>query len=190
VADSTPAPTQQDIQNATNRAAIAQKQNEEWGRVYAWAFGAFGPGYEPVGRHYLVDKVEEEAARKEDRPVVAAMTAYCVNNGTGRRRYFTMDEGQVTEHLGYQEAFGPALTEPHPTLRFMHRGKELPAHHYSLCWGSIERYEPMTAEQLSILRASRERQKAEREEAAFQRDNPLLAWAERVRAEEDGGRGR
>jgi hypothetical protein len=132
-----PKPTQQDIDNAETRAAIAQKQNEEWGRVYAWALGAFGPGWEPVGRHYLVDKVEEEAARKEDRTAVAAMTAYCVKNGAGRRRYFTVDDGKVTEHLGYQEAFGPKLTELHPTLRFMHRGKELPAHHYSLCWGCL-----------------------------------------------------
>jgi hypothetical protein len=39
-----PQPTQQDINNAETRASIAQRQNEEWGRVYAWALGAFGPG--------------------------------------------------------------------------------------------------------------------------------------------------
>jgi hypothetical protein len=178
-------PSRRDIDNAAAREAIAQKQNEAWGRVYAWALGAFGPGWEPVGRHYLVDKAEEDAARREDRSPAVAMTVYCVKNGASRRRYFTVDEGKVTEHLDYQEAFGPRLTELHPTLTFEHRGKALPAHRYSLCWGCIERYDPLTAEQLAALRESRERLKAEREEAAFQRDNPLLAWAERVKIEEN-----
>jgi hypothetical protein len=109
---------------------------------------------------------------------VAEMTVYCVKNGSGRRRYFTVDDGKVQEHIGYQEAFGPRLTELYPTLTFEHRGKALPAHRYSLCWGAIERYEPLSAKALAILRESRERKKAEREEAVFQRDNPLLAWAE------------
>lgn len=39
-----PDPTPQDLANASARAAIAQKQNETWGRVFAWALGAFGPG--------------------------------------------------------------------------------------------------------------------------------------------------
>jgi hypothetical protein len=156
------------------------------GRVYAWALGAFGPGWEPVGRHYLVDKVEEEAARKEDRPAVAAMTAHCVKNGFARRRYFTVDDGEVTEYLGYHEAFGPALTDLHPTLRFMHRGKELPADHFTLGWGEIDRYEPMTAEQFASLRASRERAKAEREEKGWREQAPLFStWAER-NAEPEG----
>jgi hypothetical protein len=42
-------PTQRDIDNAAAREEIARVQNEAWGRVYAWALGAFGPGYEPVG---------------------------------------------------------------------------------------------------------------------------------------------
>lgn len=182
-------PTRQDLDNAASRAAISQRQNEAWGRVNAWALGAFGQGWEPVGRHYLVDKAEEDAARREDRSPEVAMAVYCVQNDAGRRRYFTVDDGRVNEHLGYQEAFGPRLTELHPTLTFEHRKKALPAHRYSLCWGAIERYDPLTAEQLAALRASRERAKAEREEAAFQRDNPLLAWAERQqKGGEDRGR--
>jgi hypothetical protein len=50
-------PTQQDMDNAEKRAAIAQKQKGERGRVHTWALGAFGPGWEPVGRRYLVGKV-------------------------------------------------------------------------------------------------------------------------------------
>jgi hypothetical protein len=179
-------PTPQDIKNASAREEISRKQNEAWGKVFDWALGAFGPGFEPVGRHYLVDKVEEAAARKEDRAPVAEMTVYCVKNDASRRRYFTVEDGRVTEHLGYQEAFGQKLTELHPTLTFEHRGKALPALHYSLCWAPIERYEPLSARALAILRESRERRKAEREEAAFQRDNPLLAWADKVQKEERG----
>jgi hypothetical protein len=63
-----PQPTQQDIANAETRAAIAQRQNEVWGRVYTWALGAFRPGWEPVGRHYLVGKVVEGAARRNPLP--------------------------------------------------------------------------------------------------------------------------
>jgi hypothetical protein len=43
------------------------------------------------------------------------------------------------------------------------------------------------AGQLAALRAFQERLRGG-EEAAFQRDNPLLAWAERVQAEEKGQR--
>jgi hypothetical protein len=138
-----------------------------------------------------VDKLEEDAARREDRPAKAVATVSGVKSGTGRRRYFTVDDGRVTEHLGYLEAFGPALTELHPTLTFMHRGKELPAHHYSLCWRSIDRYEPLTAEQLALLRASRERLKAERDEKAWHEQAPLFTTrAERQLAEEEQGQGR
>jgi hypothetical protein len=71
-------PNQKDVENAAFRAEVARKQNEQWGKVYGWVLGAFGPGWETFGRHYLVDKVEEDVARKEDWSPVASMTTYCM----------------------------------------------------------------------------------------------------------------
>lgn len=183
-------PNDRDRANAEMRAALAQKQNELYGVVMAWSTTLFGEGYLPVGRHYLVDKAEEDAARKEDRPPAVEMTVYCVKNDAGRRRYFTVDDGTVKEHLGYQEAFGDRLKELHPTLTFEHRRKALPAMRYSLCWGAIERYDPLSAEALAILRASREKAKAERQAARDREEMPLFTtWLEKLKAEEDQGRG-
>jgi hypothetical protein len=123
---------------------------------------------------------------RSQKPVPAA-TVYGVKNEGGRRRYFNVAEGVVTEHASMEAAFGPMLNEPHPTLTFEHNGKTYPAHHYSLCWGALERYEPMTAQELAALRVSRERKKAEREEAAWHEQAPLFpTWAERNSAEEKG----
>jgi hypothetical protein len=46
-------------------------------------------------------------------------------------------------------------------------------------WCETRLYTPKTAEDLAVLRATRERTKAEREERKFQEENPLLAWLER-----------
>jgi hypothetical protein len=56
-------PTERDLANAAAREAIARKQAEEYGRVLRWAMGKFGPGWLPRGRHFLVDKDEEEQAK-------------------------------------------------------------------------------------------------------------------------------
>lgn len=180
------APNQRDLDNAACRAAIAQRQNEQWARVYAWALGKFGGGYEPTGRHFLIDKAEEDAARREGRAPEVAATVYAVKHTSGRRRYFTVDGGKVTEHTTSEEAFGPILKALHPSMTFEHGGKTYPALHYSLCWAPLDRYAPMTAEQLAALRESRERKKSERAEQKEREENPLFTvWAEKLRAEEE-----
>jgi hypothetical protein len=186
--------TARDRDNARRRWEVAERQNREYDEVLTLALGAFGPGWFPSHRHFLVDREEEERARHTgERPQTAA-TAYTVKNAAGRARHFTVENFRVVEHAGYDAAFGPMLLEPHPTRGFTHRGQWCPIHRYSLCWAPYERYEPKNAEQLGTLRAARERKKAEREERRWAQENPLLAWAEQVRREgaeaEDGDKER
>jgi hypothetical protein len=61
----------------------------------------------------------------------------------------------------------------------------VPCPHYSVCWSALERYEPLSAKALAARHESRERNKAERAEKKWAKDNPLLAWAKAVRAEEE-----
>jgi len=171
-------PTAQDIKNAQVRQAIADRQAEEYGQCLRWALGAFGPGWLPSGRHFLLDKaVEDECRRTGDKPTPAA-TVYTVKNAGGRKRHFTVTDGRVREVASYQEGFGPMLNEPHPTMRIEIRGQEVAPHRYSLCWAPIELYHPKSADELAALRESREEKKAEKEQAKFKEENPLLAWAE------------
>jgi hypothetical protein len=174
-------PTLQDHANAALRQEIAARQQAEYDQVLAWAKNTFGRGWEPSGRHYLVDHDEEDRVRYTDeRPVVAA-TVFMVKNWVGRKRHFTVDaEGKVTEYATWEQGFGDMLLEPHPTRTIEVRGQQVHPHRYSLCWAGYELYEPKTAEQLASLRVNRERGKAEREEKRWAAENPLLAWAERA----------
>ena len=176
--------TDQDRANAKLRQEIAECLAQEYAQVQAWAEEAFGSGWVPSHRHFLLDRDEEDRARRSgDRPKAAA-TLYTVQNDGGEQRHFTIEDGQVVEQASYQAAFGPMLLEPHPTRGFNHQGKWCRIHRYSLCWAPYELYQPKTAEQLAALRLSRDRRKAEREEKQWAAEHPLLAWAEAVKSQE------
>jgi hypothetical protein len=182
-----PQPTEQDRRNAATREAIAAVQLAEYDRVLLWALEKFGKGWLPSGRHYLLDKaVEDETRRTGERPAAAA-TCYTVRNAEGHKRHFTVKDGLVTECSGYEEAFGPLLLEPHPTLRIEVKGQKVAPHRYNLCWAPIETYQPRSAEQLAAARVTRERKKAARLEKKYAEDYPLFAEIER---QEKEGRGR
>src|SRR5438309_1492864 len=53
-------PTEQDIRNARLRQETAARQEAEYDACLALAQKAFGPGWIPSHRHYLVEKCEEE----------------------------------------------------------------------------------------------------------------------------------
>lgn len=182
----TPQPTEHDHENARIRQEIADRQAQEYGQVLAWALGAFGPGWEPSCRHFLVSKQEEDRVRYTgDRPVAAA-TVYVVKNAKEVKRHFTVTDGQVVECAGYEEGFGSMLLEPHPTQTIEVKGQRVHPHRYSLCWAPYELYHPKSAEQLSALRVSRERGKEERADKKFAEENPLLAQAGIRRADLEG----
>jgi hypothetical protein len=184
--------TDRDRANARLRRQIAERQARAYAQVLALAEAAFGPGWLPSARHYLVDHDEEDRARRTgDRPQAAA-TVYTVKNAAGDQRHFTVDSGQVVEHANYQDGFGSMLLEPHPTRGFTHRGQWCPTHRYSLCWAPYELYEPKSAEGLAELRASRERKKAERADKRWAEAYPLLAQAEKAQQTppEEKGRSR
>ncbi len=178
-------PTQQDHDNAVTRQAIAERQMQDYCQVLLWALGAFGPGFVPSHRHFLVSKEEEERVRYTGERPTAAATVYTVKNAEGVRRHFTIVEGQVVEHESYEAGFGSMLLEPHPTRGFEHRGVFYRTHRYNLCFAPFVLYEPKSAEQLAALRISRERGKAAREERRFQEENPLLAWSALNQQNED-----
>ena len=48
-------PTDRDRENARIRQEIADRQAQEYEQVQAWAEAAFGPGWRPSHRHFLVD---------------------------------------------------------------------------------------------------------------------------------------
>lgn len=175
-----PAPTEHDRESARIRREIAEKQQAEYDECLALAIRAFGPGWEPSHRHYLIDKDEEERVRYSGESPRKAATVYTVKNAPGERRHFTFDveSGQVVEHASYEAGFGAMLLEPHPTRGFEHSGRLVPVHHYSLCFAPFDLYAPKTAEQLAALRESRERKKAEREDRKWKEQNPLFAWME------------
>lgn len=174
-----PEPTAYDHEIARTRREIADRFEREYTEVLKLALGAFGPGWRPSHRHYLVEKEDEEQARRTGGRPKAAATVFTVRHvDDGRARHFTVDaQGKVTECESYEAGFGPLLLEPHPTRGFQHNGQFCRTHRFSLCWAGYELYHPRTAEELAVLRESRERKKAERKDAAFVRDNPLLAQA-------------
>jgi len=185
--DANPQPTGRDRENARIRQQIAARQAQEYDQVQAWAEAAFGPGWQPSHRHYLLEIDEEERVRYTGERPQAAATVYTVRHAeTVEARHFTVSaEGKAIECDSYQAGFGAMLHEPHPTRGFVHRGSFCHYPRYSLNWATYEKYQPKTAEQLAALRASRELKKAERDEKKWAADHPLLAWIETFQREED-----
>ena len=137
---------------AALRAEIAERQAEAYAELVAWAMGAFGPGYAPKCRHFLVEKDEEAAARREGRVPRASATVYAVRHDeTGQDRHFIVEDGKVREVAGYAEGFGTMLTEPHETAGFEHRGQFCRTHKYSLCWTQFDLYEPKVQKPLPLF---------------------------------------
>ncbi len=168
-------PTAQDHANARIRREIADRQEVAYDEVLAWAQAAFGDGWLPSHRHFLLDRDEEERARYTGGRPKAAAAVYTVRNAERNTRHFTVEDGAVVPHESYEAGFGTMLLEPHPSRGFMHQGVFCRVHRYSLCFAPYERYEPKTAEQLAALRASRERNKAVREQKKWEAEHPL--WA-------------
>jgi len=185
---STPEPTEHDRKNARVRAEIAERQAEVYRQVLAWALGAFGPGWLPSHRHFLVERDEEARVRYTGEPPTASATVYTVRHEeTGQARHFTVEDGGMVEHPSMEAAFGSMLLEPHPTRTIEVRGKRVHPHRYSLCWADFPLYEPKTAEQLAALRVSREQKRAEREDRKWAEREPLWApLAEREKRERQG----
>lgn len=168
--------TARDEANAKMRAAIAARFEEEYLQCLSWAESAFGPGWEPSGRHYLLDQADEDRCRMTGERPTPAATVYTVRKG-GQAKHFSVVNGQVVEHASYKEGFGAMLDEPHPTMTIEVRGQQVHPHRFSTCWAPIELYHPRTAEELAKLRESRFRKKAEREEHRWREENPLFVQA-------------
>ncbi len=183
-----PEPTDQDRDNHRRRQEIADKQNAEYQEAYLLALGVLGGGWTPWMVLRLIDSDYHRTGNYE--PVATAYKVYrggqrLTENSVYLRK---LDDGTVKRSTRHEDLFGDLLTEPHPTRKLeLMGGQVVPAPHYSLVWGALEKYEPRSAEQLAAARGVRERNKAAKEQVAFERDYPL--WAEIERQEEEG-RGR
>lgn len=182
-------PTAKDIDNAQRRAAIATRQIGEYDEALALAEAALGKGFRPWMKLSLLDSDYHHT--DDATPVAVAFKVYrgqerLTENCLFIRRF---PDGSVRSAADYEELF-PELREPHPTRRLEVKGKEVPAPRWSLCWSSLERYEPKSAEALAASRANRGRKRDEREEQRFQQENPLLAQADILRRDLEEGRDR
>ena len=178
-------PTDQDRKNARIRQEIAARQAQGYAEAERLALAALGPGWTPWMKLLVVDSDYHHTGNFE--PVVTVYKVYqgeqrLTENAVYLRR---MPDGLILQSRDYESLLGELLQEPHPTRRFTFRGQQVPYPRYSLCWSPLERYQPKTAEQLAALRASRERNKAERADNQWAADHPLLAWAEAIQREEE-----
>src|SRR5712691_2050813 len=96
-ADKRPAPlagpTERDRENARIRREIAQRQEAEYGECLLLALGAFGPGWVPSHRHFLIDRDEYARVRDTAEKPKRAATVFTVRNTTGEKRHFTVENG-------------------------------------------------------------------------------------------------
>jgi hypothetical protein len=169
-------PSPLDIENAARRREIADRFRREYEDALSLATSLFGPGWEPTGKHFLLDRDHEADCRRTGQRPVPAATVITVRNAEGRKRHFRAD-GEPRECETVEAGFGEMLYEPHPTKRFTWNEKEIAPHRYSLCWGWFEPdYKPKSAEQLA---AARER----REEKAVEREAEGSLFADIIRAE-------
>lgn len=163
--------TEQDIRNAELRQAVADRFRAEYLAARSDSSRAFGSGWEPTGRHFLVTHDEEDraqAAGDRMRPAAEVFTA----EKDGVRRHFTLAGGHPVESGSYQDGFGDLLFEPDPVRGFERDGVFHHRHKHSLYWAGYEpNYRPQSAEQLAAARERREKAAVEREAAAA----PLFA---------------
>jgi hypothetical protein len=151
-------PTQRDIDNANFRQEIAEKQEREYVECLSLAIKVFGPGWEPSGRYFLLDKEDEDRCRKTGERSTPAATVYIVKNSPREKRYFTVGgDGRIVECADYKDGFGQKLDEFHPTMTIEVKGEIVHPYRNSVCWAPIELYHPKSADLLARLRESRER---------------------------------
>jgi hypothetical protein len=162
--ESEPQPTFQDRENARRRQEIADHFRTQFEEARALVESVLGPGFIPVGRHYLVDHDEEERARSTGGPGTPAATVISAEKG-GVRRHVLVIGDRLRECSGYEDGFGAMLTEPDPQRTFLHKGEQVHVHKHSLYWAGYEKdYAPRTAEQLAAAREKREEKAEEKEQ--------------------------
>jgi hypothetical protein len=174
-----PEPTEQDRENARRRREIAERQAEEYADAERIAREALGPGWSPWMKLSLIDSDHHRTGNTK--PVATVFKVYRGEARLTENSVYLrlMPDGQVQQAPSYEPLFGELLQASHPTRTLEIRGQQVPCPRYSLCWSALERYEPLPAEKLAVLRTTRERKKAERAERRWAEAYPLLALAEK-----------
>lgn len=162
-------PSHLDRENARRRQAIADHFRHQFLEALALAEQVLGPGWDPTGYHYLVEKDAEDVARRTNTKPVPAATVISCRNAAGENRHFRVET--MTECDTPEAGFGDMLMEPHPTKGFEHRGQWCRIHRYSLCWGWFEpNYRPQSADQLAAARDKREAKAEAKWQAAVEEE--------------------
>jgi hypothetical protein len=185
-----PQPTARDIENAAMREAIAQRQNGEYRGAEMLALRRLGPGWQPSMKVSVYRAEECGPIGKDDPPRVPIAVAFKVSGwlmGERVDRFIReLPTGEVLDSDRYEDVFQGMLDEKHPTRTMNVKGAAVPMKRYQHYWSAMELYEPQSAEDLARLRASRERRKAERGEAAWREEAPLFTtWANRAAQQDD-----
>ena len=158
-------PTVRDRQNFAARTVIAQRERRDYGLALAFALGLFGAGFEPHGRHYLVDSEEASRLRYAREWPDPAATVYSARKGA-EERFWVVEDGKAREVAGIKQGFGAMLSERHPTKRIAVKGGEIAPARYELCWGWFDgSYKPRSAEALAVARGKRIEKAEEKKQA-------------------------
>jgi hypothetical protein len=154
-------PTDLDRENAARRQAISNRFRSQYEEARILAEQVLGPGFRPIGYHYLVEKdAEDEARRTNTKPVPSATVITAAKDRV--KRHFRVET--MTECATPEAGFGDMLMEPHATKGFEHRGQWCRLHRYSLCYGWFEPdYRQKSAEALAAAREKREQKAVEKE---------------------------
>ena len=118
-------------------------------------------------------------------PAAVAFKVYRGEKTSDNARFVRrLPDGKILTSERYEGVFGDMLAELHPSLTIDVKGERVPVGRFDVNWGAVDLYEPLDAEQLAAARLTRERKRAERDQARFEAENPLLAWAEREQGNE------
>lgn len=180
-----PQPTDRDRENARVRQQIADRQAQEYAEAQRLALAALGPGWKPWMKLLVLDSDYHRTGPTE--PVATVFKVYQGDKRLSENAVYLrqLPDGSIRQARAYEPLLGDLLQEMHPTRTLELHGQWVPCPRYSICWSALEHYQPRSAEELAALRASRERNQAQRAREQWVRDNPLLAWAETIqRAEE------
>jgi hypothetical protein len=174
-------PTDDDIARAELRAGIAERFRNQFREAKALVESVLGEGWNPTGRHYLVDHDEEERARNTGGPGTPAATVITAEKA-GARRHVLVIGDQVRECSSYQDGFGAMLTEPDPVRTFEHKGEKIHVHRFSLYWAGYETgYAPRTADQLAAARDRREEKAESKWQAEVEKEAAASLFPEWVK---------
>lgn len=175
-------PEERDRKNAAFRREVADRMEAEMRKAKLLAIRRLGLHWQPVAKVTVVPAERRPTGPDDPPPAIIAVAYRVVYWSMGQRQERWLREGGDGTILcgeRYEDVLADLLGQLHPTKTLTtHRGETFRCKLYDHYWSALETYEPEDAGGLARRREARERGRAGREEEAFRRDNPLLAFME------------